>query len=158
MVDEAHAIGVFGKKGCGLVEHLGLENKIDVQMGTLSKAVGSFGAYVCGNKELIGFLINKARSFIYTTALPPAVCAASIEAINIIESEPQRRKQLWNHTEYFKEELERLGFDTMDSRSPIIPLLVKDSKLAVDFSKMLFEEGVYFNGDLVDLSRCQWEY
>jgi len=142
MVDEAHAIGVFGKKGCGLVEHLGLENKIDIQMGTLSKAAGSFGAYVCGKKILIDFLINKARSFIYTTALPPAVCAASLEALKIIEGEPQRRKQLWENTKYFKVELERLGFDTMNSKSPIIPLLIKDSKLAVDFSKELFDKGI----------------
>jgi 8-amino-7-oxononanoate synthase len=113
VVDEAHAVGVFGKRGCGLIEDFGLENKVDVQMGTLSKAVGSFGAYVCGKKALIDFLINKARSFIYTTALPPAICAASLEALKIIEGEPQRREQLWQNTKYLKSGLQRLGLDTM---------------------------------------------
>ncbi len=143
MVDEAHAFGVFGKKGKGLVEHLGLEGKIDIQMGTLSKAAGSFGAYVCGSEELISFLINRARSFIYTTAMPPSIAAASLKAVDIIEHEPKRREQLWNNTNFLKKELGRLGFDTMNSASPIIPILLKDSKKALLFSQKLFEEGIF---------------
>lgn len=143
MVDEAHAFGVLGEKGKGAVEYFNLDGRIDIQMGTLSKAVGSFGAYCCGSNELIEFLINKARSFIYTTSLPPAIAAASLEAIEIIENEPQRREKLWENTEYLKKGLDGLGFDTLDSQTPIIPILVKDSKLAVEFSRRLFEEGIF---------------
>lgn len=143
MVDEAHAFGVFGKKGKGLVEHFGLEKDIDVQMGTLSKAAGSFGAYVCGSQALIDFLVNKARSFIYTTAMPPAIAAASLQAIEIIEGEPHRCEKLWENTKLMKEGLKSLGFDTMNSRSPIIPILLEDSQKAVKFSKKLLDEGIF---------------
>ena len=143
MVDEAHALGVFGKKGKGLVEHLGLEGKIDIQMGTFSKAAGSFGAYVCGERALIEFLINKARSFIYTTGLPPAVCAASLAAVDIIENEPGRRQTLWENAEYLRENLVKTGFNTMNSQSPIIPILVKEPDAALEFSKRLFESGIF---------------
>ena len=114
-------------------------------MGTLSKAAGSFGAYVCGSKELIGFLINKARRFIYTTAMPPSVAAASIKAIEIIEEEPQRRKKLWENTSYLREGLRKIGFDTMDSQTPIIPILVKDSAVVLEFSKRLLEVGIFIS-------------
>ncbi len=143
MVDEAHALGVFGKNGKGLAEHFGLEKEIDIQMGTLSKAAGAFGAYCCGSKELIEFLVNKARSFIYTTGLPPVICAAAARAIDIIQAEPLLRQKLWDHTHFVQNELRRLGFDIMNSQSPIIPILVKDSKLAVEFSKRLFDEGIF---------------
>ena len=177
MIDEAHALGVFGEQGQGLAHHLGLEDKIDIQMGTLSKAAGSFGAYVCGSEELISFLINKARSFIYTTAMPPSTAAASKRAIEIIETDPYRsrespvvlrkqegddsrsmdeplfstssnnipslRSQLWLNTGYLQQRLKALGFNTMDSQSPIIPILVKDSQKAVEFSKKLLEEGIF---------------
>ena len=143
MIDEAHALGVFGEQGQGLAHHLGLEDQIDIQMGTLSKAAGSFGAYVCGSEELISFLINKARSFIYTTAMPPSTAAASKRAVEIIQNEPALRKQLWNNTDYLRERLKVLGFNTMDSQSPIIPIVVKDSQTAVEFSKKLLEEGIF---------------
>ena len=143
MVDEAHAFGVFGKKGKGLLEHLGLEGKVDIQMGTLSKAAGSFGAYVCGSRALVDFLINRARSFVYTTAMPPSVATASLKAIEIIEHEPKLRQQLWLSTNHLREGFRKLGFDTMNSQSPIIPILVKDAKLAVEFSKKLFEAGIF---------------
>jgi len=143
MIDEAHALGVLGKNGRGAAEHFNLEDKIDIQMGTLSKAVGAFGAYCCGSTELISFLINHARSFIYTTGLPPAVCAASLKAIEIIEQQPQRRQQLWEKTNFFKESLKNMGFDTMNSQTPIIPILVKDSHLAVKFSRQLLEQGIF---------------
>lgn len=143
MVDEAHAVGVFGKKGTGVVEHLGLTDHIDIQMGTLSKAVGAFGAYCCGSKTLISFLINRARAFIYTTGLPPAIAAAAAKAIAIIEEETWRRQRLWENTNHLKEGLKRLGFDTMESESPIIPILVKTPDAAVQFSRQLFGEGIF---------------
>lgn len=143
MVDEAHALGVFGKRGQGLVEHLGLKDDIDIQMGTLSKAVGSFGAYCFGSQELIDFLINHARSFIYTTGLPPSVCAASLCAIDIIENDQERRKQLWQNTNDLRRKLQEAGFDTMESASPIIPILIGENQKALDFSARLFENGIF---------------
>jgi len=145
MIDEAHALGVLGKNGRGLAEYFGVEKEIDIQMGTLSKAAGSFGAYCCGSKTLISFLINKARSFIYTTGLPPSVAAASFKAIEIIEDEPPRRIRLLDNADYLRRELIRMGFDTMDSQTPIIPVLVKGAAVAVEFSKHLFESGVFIS-------------
>ena len=101
MVDDAHATGVLGKTGRGTVEHFGLEGRVPIQMGTLGKALGSFGAYVAGNKDLIDFLINRSRSYIYSTSLPPAVCAASLVALRIIDSEPERRESLWRNRKHF---------------------------------------------------------
>jgi len=143
MIDEAHALGVLGKHGKGAAEYFDLEDKIDIQMGTLSKAAGAFGAYCCGSAELISFLVNHARSFIYTTGLPPAICAASLKAIEMIEQQPQRRQQLWEKTNFLKESLKNMGFDTMNSQTPIIPILVKDPQLAVEFSRQLFEQGIF---------------
>ncbi len=143
MVDEAHGLGVLGKNGCGLVEHFGLEGKVDIQMGTFSKAAGSFGAYCCGSQALVDFLINKSRSFIYTTGLPPSVVAASLKGIEIIESEPDRREKLWDNTHFVLESLKQLGFDTLKSQTPIIPIVVKDTALSVEFSKRLFEQGLF---------------
>ncbi len=145
MIDEAHALGVMGEKGKGLVEHFGVEGKIDIQMGTLSKAAGSFGAYCCGSKALISFLVNKARSFIYTTGMPPSTASASTKSIEIIESEPQRREQLWKNTYFIRQELNKIGFNTMDSQTPIIPILVNDSSMAVEFSKRLFDKGIFIS-------------
>ncbi len=145
-VDEAHATGVFGKNGKGAVEHFGLEGKVDIQMGTLSKAVGTFGAFVCGSKILIDYLINKSRAFIYTTALPVSICAASIKALQIIETEPERRERLWENVEFFKEGLKNSDFNIMDSQSPIIPLLTRDVKLTMEFSQRLFDEGIFVQG------------
>ncbi len=142
MVDEAHAVGVLGKNGKGAVEHFGLQKRIDIQMGTLSKAVGSFGAYCCGSRDLIVFLINRARSFIYTTGMPPSVAAASFRALEIIEMETHRRERLWQNTNYVKEAFKVLGLDTMNSQTPIIPIVVKDPALAVEFSKKLFEKNI----------------
>lgn len=142
MIDEAHALGVMGKNGRGLAEHFGLEEKIDIQMGTLSKAAGSFGAYGCGSAALISFLINKARSFIYTTGLPPSVAAASLKAVELMEMLPRRREQLWENTRYLKTALRGIGFDTMDSQTPIIPILLKESNTAVEFSNRLLSEGI----------------
>jgi len=143
MIDEAHALGVMGKNGKGLAEHLGVEDKIDIQMGTLSKAAGSFGAYCCGSKALIDFLINKARSFIYTTAMPPAVAAAAQRAVEIIRDEPTLRQKLWMNTEYFKKGVDQMGFNTLKSQTPIIPIVVGESSVAVEFSRRLLEEGIF---------------
>lgn len=145
-VDEAHATGVLGKKGKGAVEYFGLKGKVQVQMGTLSKAVGSFGAFICGSKTLIEYLINKSRGFIYTTSLPPAICAASIAALGIIENEPKLRERLWGNVEFLRTGLRELGFDTLESETPIIPILTKEPNITMEFSKRLFEEGVFVQG------------
>ncbi|MDP2652546.1 MAG: 8-amino-7-oxononanoate synthase [Candidatus Omnitrophota bacterium] len=143
MVDEAHAFGVLGKNGKGAVEHFGLEGRVDIQMGTFSKAAGSFGAYGCGSETLIEYLVNHARSFIYTTGMPPAVAAASQAAIEIMEHEPDRRETLWDNARYLGGRLKELGFDIGRTRTPIIPIIVRDSGLAVEFSRRLLEAGIF---------------
>ncbi|OGX24042.1 MAG: 8-amino-7-oxononanoate synthase [Omnitrophica WOR_2 bacterium RIFCSPHIGHO2_01_FULL_48_9] len=145
MVDEAHAFGILGKKGKGAVEHFGLEGKINIQMGTFSKAAGSFGAYVCGSQELISFLINRARSFIYTTGLPASVAAASLKAVEIIAGEASLRERLWENTRYLLKGLKDSGFDTLQTQTPIIPLVVKEAPLALEFSKRLFAQGIFIS-------------
>lgn len=145
MIDEAHGFGVFGKKGKGLAEYLGVDDNIDIQMGTFSKAAGCFGAYCCGSKELIDVLLHKVRSFVYTTALPPSVAASCCEAINIIENEPARRKCLWDNADYLREELKRVGFDTCQSSSAIIPVVIGDEEIALTFSRLLLESGVFIS-------------
>ena len=142
MADEAHGTGVFGKRGGGVVEHFNLSKKVDIVMGTLSKAVGSLGGYVSGDEDLINFLRNKARPFMYTTALPPAVCAASIAGIKLIRKNPSPRKSLWNNVRYLKEKLDLLNFNLIPSDSPIIPILIGDAKKAVDVSKLLYKKGI----------------
>jgi glycine C-acetyltransferase/8-amino-7-oxononanoate synthase len=142
MVDEAHGTGVFGKEGRGVVEHFNLNKEIDVVMGTFSKAIGSLGGYVCGDEDLINFLRNKARSFIYTTALPPAVCAASIAGIKLIQKTPSLRKSLWDNIRYLKDKLTLLNFNVIKSESPIIPILIGDADKAVGVSKYLYEKGI----------------
>jgi len=142
MVDEAHGTGVFGKRGGGVVEHFNLSKKVDIVMGTLSKAVGSLGGYVSGDEDLINFLRNKARLFMYTTALPPAVCAASIAGIKLIQKNPLLRTSLWNNVRYLKEKLELLHFNVIPSESPIFPILMGDAKKAVDVSKLLYKKGI----------------
>jgi 7-keto-8-aminopelargonate synthetase-like enzyme len=137
MVDEAHAFGVLGQRGSGLVEELGLEGQVDIQMGTLSKAAGCFGAYACGTKILREYLINKSRSFIYTTAMPPALAQAARAALQIIHSENQLRRKLQENADYLRAKLQAMGFDTMNSSTPIIPILVKDPLQASAMSKRL---------------------
>ncbi len=146
MVDEAHATGVMGENGAGLVEHFGLKGKVDIQMGTFSKAFGGLGAFVCGSEEFRDFLINSARSFIYTTALVPSVLASNIAALDIIESEPQVRKRLWENVEYFKKGLLRYKFDILNSQTPIIPILLRENELTMNFSRMLLDEGIFACG------------
>ncbi|MCP4254404.1 MAG: 8-amino-7-oxononanoate synthase [Candidatus Scalindua sp.] len=142
MVDEAHGTGVFGQNGRGVVEHFNLIKEVDVVMGTLSKAIGSLGGYVSGNIDLISYLRNKARSFMYTTALPPAVCAASIAGIRLIQEDPTMRESLWNNVHYIKDKLKMHNFNMISSESQIIPILIGDAQKAVEISKLLYEKGI----------------
>jgi glycine C-acetyltransferase len=146
MVDDAHASGVFGAEGRGTIDHFGLHGRVDVQVGTLSKAIGVLGGYVAGTSTLITFLHQRARPFLFSTSHPPAVTAACIAAIDVLESEPQWMRQLWENTRFFKEGLTALGFDTGQSDSPITPVMVGDAAKAMRFSDRLFEEGVFALG------------
>lgn len=143
MVDDAHGDGVLGKEGRGIVDHFGLEGRVDIDMGTLSKAFGCLGGYIAGRKELRDYLINTARSFIYTTAHPPSVPAAAMEAIRMIQDEPQYLNQLWKNTRYFKKGMSDLGFDIGHSQTPITPVMAGESKVAMELSRQLFEEGLF---------------
>jgi len=143
MVDEAHATGVFGPRGRGVVEAVGLQGRVDLVMGTLSKAVGSAGGYVAASEPLVDLLRNKARSFIYTTALPPAVCAASIAGLDLIDTEPERREKLWRNVTRLRSGLARLGVHTGAGASQIVPLIVGEPDAAVALSERLLEAGVF---------------
>ena len=143
MIDEAHATGVLGKRGSGATEHFGVEDRVPVVMGTLSKAIGSLGGYIAGSQELIDFIRNRVRSYIFDTSLPPASLAASITAIDIIENEPERREHLWNMVNKFKMGIENTGLRILPSHSAIIPVLIGDAEPALNFAKMLRENGVF---------------
>ena len=142
MVDEAHGTGVFGENGRGGVEHFNLDKKVNIIMGTLSKAVGSLGGFVTGNSDLISYLRNKARTFMYTTALPPAACAASIAGIKLIQGDHSLRESLWRNVHYVKERLKSLNLNVTSLESPIIPIIIGNAKKAVDVSGFLFESGI----------------
>jgi len=142
MVDEAHGTGVFGENGRGVVEHFNLDKKVNIIMGTLSKAVGSLGGFVTGNSDLISYLRNKARTFMYTTALPPAACAASIAGIKLIQRDRSLRESLWRNVHYVKERLKLLNLNVTSLESPIIPIIIGNAKKAVDISGFLFESGI----------------
>ena len=146
MVDEAHATGVLGERGRGAVEHFHLEGKIDIQMGTLSKALGGLGGFIAGSRELVDYLINKSRAFIYTTAPPPPVVAAGLAALRLIDEEPELRERLGENVRFFRESLQNLGFHTGDSQTQIVPILIGDNQLTMTFSQRLFQEGVYVPG------------
>ena len=146
MVDEAHATGVFGPHGAGVAEELGLSTDIDIQMGTLGKALGSFGAYVAGCRELIEWLVNRARSFIYTTGLPPSVAATAIAALDIVNQEPERRQQLWDNTALLTQELTALGYTLGESRSQILPVIVGDASQTMALAAALLTHGIFAQG------------
>ncbi len=146
MVDEAHAIGVFGSNGRGLLEHFQLSQEVDIHMGTFGKALGSFGAYVAGRRSLIDYLINKGRVFLYTTALPPSVSASILASLEILDREPERRVRLWENVNYLRNGLNQLGFDTMKSQAHIIPLLIGEPKLTMEMDRRLFERRVFVQG------------
>lgn len=146
MVDDAHGSGVMGPHGEGTTFHFGLHDKVDVQMATMSKAVGVLGGYVAGATALREFLIHKARPFLFSTAHPPAVAAACLESIRILQEEPQHHQRLWENTRFFKHELSRLGFDTAGSVTPITPIMAGEASMAMKFSDLLFQEGVFAQG------------
>ncbi len=143
MVDDAHAVGVLGERGKGTAEHFGLEDRVPIQMGTLGKALGSFGAYAAGSRDLVSLLINRSRSFVYSTALPPSVCAASIAAIDIVEREPVLKKRVWKNRDRLVTGLSRLGLGCGSSESAIIPMVIGDTEKALNAGSRLFEYGIF---------------
>ena len=143
VVDEAHATGVVGPGGRGLAAEFGLDHEVDISVGTLGKALGSFGAFAAGRSEMIEWLINTARSFIFTTALPPPVVAASIAALDVMEREPERIEALKKNARYVRRRMVEIGFDLRENGIPIIPLIIGDSAKAVNFAAELFEEGIF---------------
>jgi len=151
MVDDAHASGVLGRNGRGTIDHFNVHGRVDLQVGTLSKAVGALGGYVCGSRDLIDFLYHRARPFLFSTSHPPSVAATCIAAFEVLENEPERIEKLWENTRFWKKELGLLGFDiggrtTPASETPITPIIIGDSKLTMDFSRELFQECVLGTG------------
>jgi len=151
MVDDAHASGVLGRNGRGSVDHFGCTDRVDVQVGTLSKAIGALGGYVCGSRDLIDYLYHRARPFLFSTSHPPSVAATCIAAFDLLESEPERIERLWANTRYFQEQLAGVGFDiggktTPKSETPITPIILGDGRKTMEFSRALFEEGLMATG------------
>jgi glycine C-acetyltransferase len=151
MVDDAHSSGVLGRNGRGTIDHFNVHGRVDVQVGTLSKAIGALGGYVCGTRELIDFLYHRARPFLFSTSHPPSVAATCIAAFEVLEQEPELIDKLWDNTKFFKKELGTLGFNiggknTPVSETPITPIIVGEGRLAMEFSRELFKEGVFTPG------------
>src|SRR6266567_8787335 len=151
MIDDAHSSGVLGRNGRGTVDHFNLHGRVDIQVGTLSKAIGALGGYVCSTHDAIDFLCHRARPFLFSTSHPPSVAATCIAAFEVLENEPERIEKLWENTRFWKKELGLLGFDiggraTPASETPITPIIVGDGKLTMDFSRELFKEGVMGTG------------
>jgi glycine C-acetyltransferase len=146
MVDDAHASGVFGRHGRGTIDHFQMHGRVDVQVGTLSKAVGSLGGYVAGSRAFIDFLYHRARPFLFSTSHPPAVAASCLAALDILEQEPAIIERLWANTRFFKAGLVALGFNTGLSESPITPVIAGEGSRAMKLSDRLFEEGVFAQG------------
>jgi len=145
MVDDAHASGVLGSRGRGTIDHLGCHGRVDIQVGTLSKAIGSIGGYVCGSRDLIDFLYHRGRPFLFSTSHPPSVTATCQAAFELLDSEAGEKliKKLWSNTKFFKRKLKKLGFNTGKSETPITPIMVGDAAKAFQFSQDLFAEGVF---------------
>ena len=146
MVDDAHPSGVFGKNGRGTIDHFGVHGRVDIQVGTLSKAFGALGGYVAGRRDLIDFLQHRGRPFLFSTSHPPSVTASCLAAIDVLLEEPQLIDALWENTTFFKAGLRDLGFNTGPSQSPITPVIAGDAALAMTLSDRLFEEGVFAQG------------
>ena len=146
MVDDAHASGVFGRNGRGTVDHFNMHGRVDIQVGTLSKAIGSLGGYVAGSKDLIDFLYHRGRPFLFSTSHPPSVAATCLAALDVLEQEPEIIDRLWDNTRFFKAGLVELGFDTGISESPITPVFAGEGSRAMKLSDRLFEEGVFAQG------------
>jgi len=145
MVDDAHGIGVLGKTGRGTAEHFGLEDEVDLIMGTYSKSLASIGGFISGNSDVVHYIKHFARALIFSASPPPASIAAVSAAVDIIENEPERRERLWKNTDRMLKEFDRLGFDTCHSETPIIPVMVGESEAAFKMALMLQEEGVFAN-------------
>ena len=143
MIDDAHASGVLGEHGHGTVEHFKMQGKVDIQIGTLSKAFAAVGGYVAGPKKLRDYMISTARPFLFSSSQPPSVIATCLAGLDVIENEPERLKKLWDNTRFFKEALTKAGFDTGHSQTPVTPVMVGDSAKAQELSKRLFEEDVF---------------
>jgi glycine C-acetyltransferase len=145
MIDDAHSSGVLGSRGRGTVDHLGCHGRVDIQVGTLSKAIGSIGGYVCGSRDLIEFLYHRGRPFLFSTSHPPSVVATCQAAFELLDSEAGEKliKKLWSNTKFFKRKLKKLGFSTGKSETPITPIMVGDAAKAFQFAQELFEEGVF---------------
>ena len=151
MVDDAHASGVLGRNGRGTVDHFKVHGRVDVQVGTLSKAIGALGGYVCGSRDLIDFLYHRARPFLFSTSHPPSVAATCIAAFDVLDEEPERIEKLWQNTRFFKQELGLLGYNiggrnTPASETPITPIIIGEGRATMEFSKALFDEGVMGTG------------
>jgi len=146
MVDDAHASGVLGANGRGSVNHFGLDGRVDLQIGTLSKAMGVLGGYVAAPQAVRDFLIHRARPFLFSTSHPPGVAAACIAAIDVLNAEPERIERLWKNTTRFKDGLKRIGFETGASETPITPVIVGKGSVAMEFSDRLFKLGVFAQG------------
>jgi glycine C-acetyltransferase len=143
MIDDAHASGVLGRGGRGTVDHFDLHGRVDIQVGTLSKAIGVMGGFIAGPSHLIQWLVNRGRPFLFSTSAPPAVAAACIAALDVMEEEPERLERLWDRTRFFKEGLHRRGFDTGRSETPITPVIAGEETKAVELSALLWDEGVF---------------
>jgi glycine C-acetyltransferase len=143
MVDDAHATGVLGEGGRGTVDHFGLHGRVDIQVGTLSKAIGVLGGFIAGPSVLIRWLVNRGRPYLFSTSAPPAVVSACTTALDILGDEPDRLERLWSNTRAFKKELHALGLDTGDSETPITPVMAGGETTAQELSKGLWDEGVF---------------
>jgi len=143
MIDDAHASGVLGRNGRGTVDHFNLHGRVDIQVGTLSKAIGALGGYICSTRDTIEFLYHRGRPFLFSTSHPPSVAATCLAAFEVLEEEPQLIDRLWANTRFFKEGLKKLGFNTGVSETPITPVIVGDAALAHEFSRQLFAAGVF---------------
>jgi glycine C-acetyltransferase len=146
MIDDAHASGVLGRNGRGTVDHYNLHGRVDIQVGTLSKAIGALGGYICSTRDTIEFLYHRGRPFLFSTSHPPSVAATCLAAFEVLEEEPQLIDRLWANTKFFKEGLKKLGFNTGVSETPITPVIVGDAALAHEFSRQLFAAGVFAQG------------
>lgn len=142
-IDDAHGTGILGATGRGIIEHCELEARIPFHMGTLSKALGTSGAYVVGNASAVQYFVNRARSFLFTTASPPAISAAAVAALHILQSEPERRARLWDNRAYLFTGLQRLGYRMTESQSPIMPIIVGDPSRALALAEQLLHQGIY---------------
>ena len=145
MVDDAHSIGVLGERGSGTPEHFGLEKDVDMVMGTFSKSFASLGGFIAADEAVVHFIKHNARAMIFSASMPPAAVAAVLASLDIVESEPDRRKALWRNAEHLRKGLQDIGFDTGNSQTPIIPVVVGENEMTFRFWKALFEKGIFVN-------------